>query len=277
MTAGSRRDDKHQPGDALDRAIDETLGAAMHAHAVDLRERVLARLDEPVGAMPVWWRFLLRPALLPAAGAALLVIGVALTWQHVDDTLVRVGAPRPTTKVAATRPHAAAAPKTKPDAARASAAPPSTLGAGVAPAPKAGASGGSETRTSLVRRPFRLRPSGFGGQAPLVPAAASDRVILAASFLEMDAMSAPALVGAETVLIGDEAEPSWPGAPAGDLGDPIKPMPPLRPIVIQPIFAAPIVDVPPVSTLAQPLSTLPTIGEISRDPSGPGKSEGVRP
>ena len=122
MTAGSRRDDEHQPGDAFDRAIDETLGAAMHAHAVDLRERVLSRLDEPADASAAWWRFVLRPALLPAAGAALLVVGVVLTWQHVDDTLARIGAPRPTTKVAATRAHAAAAPKTKADGARASAA-----------------------------------------------------------------------------------------------------------------------------------------------------------
>ena len=51
MTAGSRRDDEHQPGDAFDRAIDETLGAAMHAHAVDLRERVLSRLDEPASTI----------------------------------------------------------------------------------------------------------------------------------------------------------------------------------------------------------------------------------
>jgi hypothetical protein len=62
----------------------------------------------------------------------------------------------------------------------------------------------------------------------------------------------------------------------GDLGDPIKPMPPLRPIVIRPIVSTPIVEAPPVSTLAPPIEVLPTVGEISRDPSDPGKPGGVR-
>jgi len=253
MTAGLRRDDKHQPGDALDRAIDETLGAAMRAHAVDLRERVLSRLDEPADASAAWWRFVLRPALLPAAGAALLVVGVVLTWQHVDNTLTRIGSRQPTASVARAKPGAA---RTSP---------------GVAPAPKAGASGASEARASLPPSPSGLRRTS-------VTAAESDRVILAASLLDMDAMSEPAPVAADTVLMGDDVEqaPTVPGAAGGDLGEPIKPMPPLRPIVIQPIVPAPIVEAPPVSTLAPTVSTLPTVGEISRDPSDPGKPGGVR-
>ena len=66
MTAGSRRDDEHQPGDAFDRAIDETLGAAMHAHAVDLRERVLSRLDEPADASAARCAFAAWAAEAPA-------------------------------------------------------------------------------------------------------------------------------------------------------------------------------------------------------------------
>jgi hypothetical protein len=265
MTAGPRRDDKQQPGDALDRAIDETLGAAMRTHAVDLREPVLARLDEPAEAPVAWWRFVLRPALLPAAGAALIVVGVVLAWQHVDDTLARIGAPRPATTVARTTPHPAAAPTTKADGARGVTAPPSILPEGTRRARVASAPATAAATTAA------MSPSGR-------PVAAASQRVAAASLPDMDATSKPAGVVADTVLMGDDAgpEPVLPGAVGGDLGDPIKPMPPLRPIVIQPIVAAPIVDAPPVSTLASPVGTIPTVGEISRDPSGPGKPGGVR-
>ena len=245
MTAGSRRDEEHKPEDALDRVIDETLGAAMRAHPVDLRERVLARLDETADAPPAWWRFVLRPALLPAAGAALVVVGVALTWQHVDHTLARIGTPRTATRVAATRTHAAPAPKTMTEGARA-----------------------ASPAVAMVA----ARPS----SGPAVRAVGQR--IVAASLLDTDAMSKPAAVAADVVLLGDDAAaaPVLPGAMGGDLGDPIKPMPPLRPLVIQPIVTAPIIEAPPVSTLAPPVGVLPTVGEISRDPSDPGKPGGVR-
>jgi hypothetical protein len=259
MTAGSRRDDGHKPEDALDRAIDETLAAATRAHTVDLRERVLARLDESADVPAAWWRFVLRPALLPAAGAVLLVVGVAFTWRHVDDTLAGIGAPRPAPTVARTRPNAAAAPTTTRPGTRASAAPPSKVAAR--------SLGASPAVTVAAARPTFARPFAAAGQR-----------IAAASLLEMDAVSKPAGVTADTVLLGDDASPTpvLPGAVGGDLGDPIKPMPPLRPIVIQPIVPAPIVEAPPVSTLSSPVSTVPTIGEISRDPSDPGKPGGVR-
>ncbi len=255
MTAGSRRDDDLGPQDPLDRAIDETLGAAMRAHAVDLRERVLARLDEPARPAPAWRRFVLYPALLPAAGAALLVVGVALTWQHVDDTLARIGAPRHASTVASTRSRAAVTPKPTSDAA-------------VTPA-TAAAAGAAALGTSVaaVARPRRERQVPAGGER-----------LAAASLLEMDITSTTAKIAPDTVLVGDDAPPasSLPGALGNDLGDPINPIPPLRPIVIRPIAPAPILDAPPVSTLAPPVSPLPTVGEMSRDPSGPGKSGGVR-
>jgi hypothetical protein len=109
----------------------------------------------------------------------------------------------------------------------------------------------------------------------------ADRVF-AASLLEMDALSRPKGVAADAVVAPDEELASFlPGAVGGDLGDPIKPIPRPRPVAIPPLAAAPIVvapivDAPPVSTLATPASTL-SIDSSSRDRTGPGKSEGVRP
>jgi hypothetical protein len=255
MNADPRQDNAHEPADALDRAIDDALGSALHARAVDLRERVLASLDEPVRPSPAWWQPLLRPALLPAAGAVLLAIGVTVTWQHADDKLARAGAPR----------HAASAVGRMAQTAPGS---PKTVPAGplVAQPPAERAAAQPPVRSVVAAaRPVREQR-----------ALAADSRIAAASLLQMDAMSAPASVAAENVLMGDDTGPSLPGAPAGDLGDPIKPMLPVRPIVIPPISAAPIVDAPPVSTMAQPVSTI-SAGELPRDPSGPGKSGGVCP
>jgi hypothetical protein len=262
MTAGSRRDGAHQPGDALDRAIDETLGAAMHVHVVDLRERVLAGLDQPTGAPAAWWRFVLRPALVPAAGAVLLIVGVVFAWRHVDNTLARIGAPRPASSVARMRPGATAVPKAKVPPTEASVAPPSSHSAG-----RGHRRAAAPAATVAAVRPAIERPLPAAGER-----------VAAASLLAKDAMSKPAGVAADTVLMGDDAGTTMvlPGATGGDLGDPIKPMPPLRPIVIQPIVSAPIVEAPPISTLAPPVSTLPTVGDISRDPSDPGKPGGVR-
>jgi hypothetical protein len=106
--------------------------------------------------------------------------------------------------------------------------------------------------------------------------------VFAASLLEMDALSRPKSVAAD-VVIADEDEP-WsflPGAIGGNLGEPIRPIPRPRPVAIPPIVVAPIValsivDAPPVSTLATPVSTL-SIDNSSRDQTGPGKPGGIRP
>jgi hypothetical protein len=93
----------------------------------------------------------------------------------------------------------------------------------------------------------------------------------------MDALSRPKGLADDSVTAGEEVSESFlPGATAGDLGEPIRPIPRPRPIVIPPIVTAPIADAPPVSTLATPAGTL-SGDNSSRDRTDPGKLGGVRP
>jgi len=248
MTANSRHDNTGRDDDALERVIDDALEATLRAGAVDLRSRVLARLDTPVEEQASPRFVLFRPALVPVAGVVLLVVGVAFTWRLVDGQLSRAGAPpaRPVT-TARSAPGPSGTPAGMPRAA-----------AGVSPAASVAAAAPDGER----------RHAAPGG---------ADARIFAASWLAMDSASRPKAVAADSAIAGDEdAEPSFPGAPAGNLGDLIAPMPKLRPIVIPPIVAAPITDAPPVSTLATPVSTLST-DDRSRDRTDPGKPGGLRP
>jgi hypothetical protein len=257
MTGSLGPDDSRPEGDALDRAIDDALGAVLDDGPRGLRAQVLARLDAPVEKRRSPLSVLLRPALLPVAGAVLIVVGVAVSWWQVDEQLSRAGAGRG--------------------------------GANVGRVDRAQASG-----TAAARGPAaQAAPAAAENAAPGSPLAAAsdsggrratrgaDRVF-AASLLEMDALGRPkGIAAAGTVVADDEPEPFLPGAVGGDLGDPIKPIPRPRPvaippIVVTPIVAAPIVDAPPVSTLATPVSTL-SGDNSSRDQTGPGKSGGVRP
>ena len=257
MTGDIEPDRGGPKNDALDRAIDEAIRAELRGGPGDLRARVLARLDEPVEDRPSRWSFVLRPALLPAAGVLLIVAGVAISWWRVDQqlslagrgqaraTVVRAGQQPPPGPVEAR------GPSSQPAKAEPGAASPVSAAAG-APA------GGSR----------RQAPRG-------------DRVF-AASLVAMDAASRPKGVAADAVVAPDEEpEPFLPGAPGWNLGEPIKPIPRPRPVAIPPLVAAPvvvapIVDAPPVSTLATPVSTLST-DNSSRDQTGPGKSGGIRP
>lgn len=245
MTGNLEPDDGRRGGDALDRAIDEALGAELGGSPTHLRARVLARLEEPVEDQPSRWLGWVRPAMLPAAGALLIVVAVTLSWWRIDDQLGRIGSGQ----------YAAEAVQ----ASRSKASGTVALG-GPAPA-GVPASGGESAASASGRPPARVR---------------GDR-IFAASLLEMDRLAGRKGLGA-AMAAADEDEPVsfLPGAVAGDLGDPIRPIPRPRPIEIPPIVTAPIVDAPPVSTLATPVSTLST-DSSSRDQSGPGKSEGVRP
>jgi hypothetical protein len=257
MTGSLGPDNSRSDADALDRAIDAALAAELRGGPGDLRTKVLARLEERVEDRPSRWSALFRPAMLPVAGAVLIVAGVAVSWWQVDEQLSRAGAGRSQAssgQAVARHASGAAAPRSP----ASQAAPAVANGTpSASPLTAASASGG--------RRATR----------------GADRVF-AASLLEMDALSRPKGIAAD-VVIPDEDEP-WsflPGAVGGNLGDPIRPIPRPRPvaippIVVAPIVALPIVDAPPVSTLATPVSTL-SIDNSSRDQTGPGKSGGVRP
>lgn len=251
MTRSLGPDDGLRDGDALDRAIDDALSEELRGGPGDLRTLVLARLEEPVEDRPSGWSALFRPALLPAAGAALIVLAVAASWWKVDEQLSRAGTGRGL--ASAGRVAQPRAPGTVAARGPASTGAPAPAGE-VPPTSAAAASAQTGRRTT----------------------AAGDRVF-AASWLGMDSLSRPKGIAADAVIAGDDEPESFlPGAVGGDLGDPIRPIPRPRPIAISPIVTAPIVDAPPVSTLATPVSTL-SGDSSSRDQTGPGKSGGVRP
>jgi hypothetical protein len=251
------RDDGRRDGDALDRAIDDALGMVLRDSPRDLRTHVLARLEEPVDDRPSRLLSFFRPALLPVAGAALIVLAVAVSWWQVDDQLRRAGAGRG--RAAAGRVDQQRASSTVAERGHASVGMPIPAG---------------EMSKAPSRAPITVQRERRN--------ASDDDRIFASSWLAMDALSRPKGIAADTVIAdADESESFLPGAIGGDLGDPIKPIPRPRPIVIPPIVAAPIVatpivDAPPVSTLATPVST-PSDDNSSRDRTGPGKPGGVLP
>jgi hypothetical protein len=229
-----RQDDARRTGDALDRVIDEAVEAALRAGPVDLRAQVLARLAAPADERPRPGLAVFRPALLPVVGALLMMAGVGLLWQHASQQLGQAGSRLASSKSAPARP------------------------AGTAPQRVAQlADAGPATRD--VQMPARADREGS-------PAAK------APAWLESD--SDAKVAGAGVLLADADVEEAavLPGAPTGNLGDPISPMARLRPIAIQPLTTPPILEAPPVSTLAKPVSTL--ADEAFRDRQDPGKSGG---
>jgi hypothetical protein len=255
MATSDRQDDARWTGDALDRVIDEAVEAALGAGPLELRSQVLARLDEPVDAREDPRFAWLRPALLPVAGALLLVAGITLLWQHAERQLSQAG----TRSASANAPGTRRGGSTGAAARQAEAPGPRMASAQPSAVPQAGAT------EDMPVTPGRRRATG------------SDTRVAAASWLEMDAAAGAARVAGAAVVLPDADldEPYLPGAPAGDLGAPVAPMPKPRPIVIQPIATPPISEAPPISTLGQPVSTLSD--EVTRDRQGPGKSGGMCP
>lgn len=103
----------------------------------------------------------------------------------------------------------------------------------------------------------------------VVPAA---RVVAAASARR----ARPLLVWEKTPVAADTMsasnEPYMPGAPAGDLGDPLRPLPSPPPISFAPIASA-----PPVSAFARPVTDFPANNsEPAADSGSAGPSGGTR-
>ena len=203
-------------GSAVDRLIDEALTAIARPHPVDLRQQVLARLagaeqrSSGVDQAPRW-----RLGLTLAGAMAAVVLAVVLWWpapgrenRRPEDAGLQ---------------QAKAVEQVRLDEARRSAA-----------APRDGSARAevmAHASPTLVARQG-ARPEGparFSFRWP-APAAASGDVV---QIFPVDPLA-------------DAGEPALPGAPAGELGEGVKPMAALRPIPI-----APIVTAPPISELAE--------------------------
>jgi hypothetical protein len=65
-----------------------------------------------------------------------------------------------------------------------------------------------------------------------------------------------------------------PGAPAGNLGDPIAPLPPPPSLAIAPVTQAPIGFALPVSDLARPVTDFPTENGSPEAPGGASRHSG---
>ncbi len=225
-------------GDEADRLIDEALRALTAGPARDLRADVLARLDQEPARRFTAWGLVPSPAF---ASAVLLGVAIAAgTWLWTSTREVR--------PLAGPGAGAAAQPASRP-------AP--SLARHVAP-PEAQSIPVGDLRAHAT--PARMAPLGAGR-----PSAAT----------ALGAGSAWA--SADLVVDLDESPgPHLPGAPVGDLGEPIAPLPRPQPISIRPITPLPIVTAPPVSDMAAPVSAL-SDDLIARDWLLPGKSGGSHP
>jgi hypothetical protein len=261
MTGDRRHDDAARPsagerpgavgdrtgGDALDRLIDEAVESMLDARRVDLRATVLARIDasdSSASSISNWSRW-----LVPVAGVAVIVLALGVLLRHTNQQIG--GGPHP---LVARQAAAVAAP---PSVAPSQAPPVETAAAAVTPT--------------------RVRHASVAGQATTYRRiGVSDHSVsrvFATSWLEMDAMSGAGLVtGASVLLDEDPDEEALPGAPAGELGDPIAPMPKPRPIAIRPIATPPIANAPTVATLGRPLGAL--VEETARESKDAGKPGG---
>jgi hypothetical protein len=234
--AGERPDD-------FDRVIDRALEAMSHDARVDLRARVLSRLDEAAVPPPAIWVVLRRPATFAVATVALIVaIAVTMTWRQADSGPER-DSDKPQPPVQARRPEPASIPQN------------SSAAAGSRAASVAGA------KSELAFEPSVARPA----RSPAVAGRAC--------------ASLPAELTADGQDAADPAEPvdaRLPGAPAGEPGDPIPLLPAPSPIVIPPIAPPPIVVLPSVVNLGTPVGMLPIIDPARGGPQ-PGKNGGVSP
>jgi hypothetical protein len=220
--------------DRLERLLDEELRAATQAGPVDLRAKVLEAIDEVPSA---GFRVQSAGCRVPSAGfrvpsAGFRVPGFALAFAAAAVLVLAVLL---------------------------------TWRGSIGPVPE---------RAAANRRPLASTPLAAG---PLVePAAAPGGAHPDVAGVRSRRASRTANRGPEPVepdpSLASSGDAYLPGAPAGDLGDPLRPMPSPPPIAFTPIASA-----PPVSDFARPVTDFPADNPASAVPSGAaGPSGGTR-
>jgi len=202
---------------ALERHLDQALAEIAQPAAVDLRARVLAGLDARPRVAPIDRAFW-RPATA-IAGALVVLLGVWLLWQRADQQLNLAHG-------GAAEVPRAAAPLDRQQ--------PPTGVAALAP------------RSAGLAAPQR-RSAQIAGPQPRKTRLATPKPRSGEGWVEWPAQQ-------EAVASNT---PHLPGAPAGELGDPLEPLPVPPPIAIAPITQAPIVSAPPISDIARPVTDFP--------------------
>lgn len=234
----------------IDRLIDDGLRAVTRGEPVDLRDSVLAQLDERAEATTSRWPLLPSWAMGFAAGAAVVTVAVAAsvtwwTWSHGAGAGAGGGGG---TGVGAGNASASARTATG-----ASVATPLVAGAFVSGQVLAAPTVAHTVRTAMAAI------LGSSSTGALAVDASSRRARTSGFFASVDMV----------VDLDDTPGPHFPGAPVAEFGGPLPLMPRPAPIVIPPIVTA-----PSMSEVAAPVSTLSTASD--RDSSGPEKSGGFR-
>lgn len=227
---------------ALERMVDDGLRAVVQPPPVDLRGRVLeaiARDPRMTGAAAAarpgtpagHWSSaaLLKPATA-LAGSLVVLLGVYLTWHQSDRRLDVAGR------------HLSA----RVERSSGSVGDPAAVSGAVVPSP-----------ASLNQ----ARP----GQ-PLAGTHAETRDSRSAR-----SRTKPRFALVEWPSVAEDVpreEPFVPGAPAGELGDSLGPLPAPPLIAIAPITQAPIVPAPLVSETAQPVTDFPSDSQPPAEPPG---------
>jgi hypothetical protein len=236
-------DRRRKPGlEEADHLIEEALRALTAAPPVDLRARVLVELGRAPARPTRPRRLLLSPRVVATALLAMAVVTTVTVWL----SQARRQTPRPASSLAMPLASSTVAP--------AGFTAPSEPVRGHLKAPRAGS------------RARRAAPADLGAALTSARPTASTKVASGNAWASADLV----------VDLDDSPGPHLPGAPAGDLGDPIAPLPHPRPIVIPPIAPLPIVTAPPVSELGAPVSA-PSNEGIARESLSPGKNGGSCP
>jgi hypothetical protein len=220
------------PGDEFDRLLDDELHAIARPPAVDLRARVMTAIERREAGAG----FRVPRRAFALAAAAVVIAAVALTtwrpWNGRGDT------GREVRRDARHDVRPAVPPAVRPD---------------------------------VRMKPDATYETGEA-RAELRPAASTP---VASGFTRASEPASPRVAASALIVMDDDDDvpvSALPGAPAGELGDPLQPLP-ARPA----IAFAPIETAPPVSEAARPVTDFPTDNPVPGVPNGTaGQSGGPR-